>query len=82
MLCCFFRSLKIAIDVIDASADFLAKTKRVIAVPVLYFFVIMVLVIAWMPAMMCILSIGIDKENVTPNKSIPQTKNIQFIDDE
>lgn len=34
-ICCMFNSLKIAIDVIDASADFLAKTKRVILVPVL-----------------------------------------------
>jgi len=36
---CGFKSLKFAIDVIDASADFLAGTKRIIAVPVFYFFI-------------------------------------------
>jgi len=40
MLCCIFcsyKSLKVAIDVVDASADFTKKTKRIIGVSVVYF---------------------------------------------
>jgi len=36
---CGFNSLRVAINVIDASADFLAKTKRLIGVPVFYFLI-------------------------------------------
>lgn len=36
-VCCGYSSLKIAIDCIDASADFLARTKRIIAVPFVFF---------------------------------------------
>lgn len=37
MIYCGYNQLKTAIDVIDAAADFLAKTKRIIAVPIVYF---------------------------------------------
>jgi len=56
-----FNSLKIAIDVIDASADFLAKTKRVILVPVLYFFVNLVAVLVWLAAFISVTTMKIDK---------------------
>jgi membrane protein YqaA with SNARE-associated domain len=36
-VCCGYKSLKMAIDVIDASADFLAKTKRILLVPGIFF---------------------------------------------
>ena len=58
MLCYGFRSLKTAIDVIDASADFLAGTKRIILVPVLYFFVTITVIFLWLLALACIYSIG------------------------
>ena len=38
-ICCFRDSLSIAIDIIDASADFLDDTKKIIAVPVVFFFI-------------------------------------------
>jgi hypothetical protein len=60
-LCCVwcgFNSLKTAIDVIDASADFLAKTKRIILVPILYFFVTILFISVWLACMLCINSIG------------------------
>jgi hypothetical protein len=69
MVCCFFKSLKIAIDVIDASADFLAATKRVILVPILYFFVNMLAILVWMPASITILSIGF--ETITADENNP-----------
>jgi len=58
MLICGFNQLKIAIDVVDASADFLRKTKRVILVPVVYFFAQVLVVLVWMFAMICVWSIG------------------------
>lgn len=60
-VCCMFTSLKIAIDVIDASADFLAKTKRVILVPVLYFFVNLIAVLVWLLAFISVSTMGIEK---------------------
>jgi hypothetical protein len=39
MIYCGYDQLKTAIDVLDASADFLAGTKRIFLVPVFYFFV-------------------------------------------
>ena len=36
---CFRDSLRIAIDIIDASADFLDDTKKIIGVPVVSFFI-------------------------------------------
>jgi len=57
-LVCGFHQLKIAIDVIDASADFLRKTKRIILVPVVYFFLQVIVVMTWMFAMCCIWSTG------------------------
>jgi hypothetical protein len=39
VLCCNFRSLKIAISIIETAADFFADTKRVAFVPMFYFVV-------------------------------------------
>lgn len=58
MIFCGYSQLKTAIDVIDAAADFLAKTKRILAVPVLYFFITMIVIAIWMGSMMALLSMG------------------------
>jgi hypothetical protein len=55
---CNFDSLKKAIDVIDAAADFLAGTKRVILVPGIFFMLSILAVSAWMGAMACVLSLN------------------------
>lgn len=68
---CGFKSLKIAIDTIDASADFIAKTKRIILVPVLHFFIILVVFLVWLSAILCVYSMGDFKPDPTP---IPQAK--------
>jgi len=70
---CGFKSLKMAIDVIDASADFLNKTKRVLLVPILYFFVTLVIVLVWCGMMLCVVSLN----KVVPSKTIPQLKSIE-----
>ena len=58
MIYCGYNQLKTAIDVIDAAADFLAKTKRILAVPVLYFIITMFVIATWMGAMMSLWSMG------------------------
>lgn len=55
---CGYKSLKLAIDTIDASADFLARTKRIIFVPVFYFVLSFVVSIVWLYAFLNVFSIG------------------------
>lgn len=58
MICCGRKSLQRAIDVIDASADFIAHNKRVIAVPILHFFLTLLVVIIWFGAYICVASLN------------------------
>jgi len=37
----------LAIDVIDASADFLAETKRILVIPLIFFILSMLSIILW-----------------------------------
>ena len=71
---CSFKSLKLAIDVIDASADFLAGTKRIVLVPILYFFLILIAIMVWSGAVACVMSMG----KITADDIIPQGKNVEW----
>jgi hypothetical protein len=51
---CFFTQLRQAIRVIETAADWLADTKRMIFVPINWFFVAAVFFMLWMGAVMCI----------------------------
>ena len=66
MLWCGYQSLKLAIDVIDASADFLAGTKRILGVPLLYFFITILFLVFWLTAVISVHSIG----NITGSNSL------------
>lgn len=57
-VCCGYSSLKTAIDVIDASADFLAKTKKIIAVPFIFFFINIIAIAIWLPSMFYVASMN------------------------
>lgn len=60
-LCCVicgFKSLKLAIDVIDASADFLTETKRILLVPIFYFLVSVIVFMGWVYAFMNVASMN------------------------
>lgn len=60
-LCCTFcgrKHLKLAIDVIDASADFIAGNKRVILVPIIYFVLTIFAFCIWIVAMLCVVSLN------------------------
>jgi hypothetical protein len=74
---CGFRSLKLAIDVIDASADFLAETKRIILVPVFYFFVTIIIFMSWVFAYLNVASMNEIKADTT---IIPQFKDLVWKD--
>jgi choline transporter-like protein 2/4/5 len=78
MLVCGFNQLKVAIDVVDASADFLRKTKRVISVPVVYFFFTVVVVMVWLFAMVCIWSIGTITAKTGVTNPYFQLKTVKF----
>jgi hypothetical protein len=71
-VCCGYKSLKMAIDVIDASADFLAGTKRILVVPGIFFFFQLMSVLVWIGAMMCVVSMN----EIVANPSIPQGKEL------
>lgn len=68
---CSFRSLKLAIDVIDASADFIRDHKRVIGVPVLYFVFTMTFLVLWLASMTFVIS-----ENTIEAGKFPMDKNL------
>jgi hypothetical protein len=57
VICCF-KSLKLAIDVIDAAADFLNATKRIIFVPILYFVLTMIVFLVWIGAFSAVASMN------------------------
>jgi len=58
MVCCGYSQLKVAIDVIDAAADYTKKTKRIIGVSVLYFVLQMIVFIIWLFSVACLWSWG------------------------
>lgn len=61
MLCCIicgYKSLKLAIDVIDASADFLFRTQRLLLVQLLFYVVTIVAIGVWLGAIFCVISLN------------------------
>jgi len=78
--CCIWwgkKSLKLAIDVIDAAADFTAGNKRVIIVPLVYFGFAICWVVIWLLSFLCV--IGLNKITVAEDISdIPQDRDINW----
>lgn len=74
LLCCFWKSIKIAIALIDATADFFAATKRIIFVSLVYFVVTIVVFIVWMAGMACITSLN----TITVDMTTLQGKDIEW----
>ena len=66
--------MKLAIDVIDASADFMYSNMRIIMVPILHFIITLIFLIIWIGAVGCVISMNDIKINTT----IPQTKSFEF----
>lgn len=57
-LYCFWSSIKLAINVVDASADFVMATKRILIIPFVYFIVSVIVVIGWFIGYMMVMSIN------------------------
>lgn len=72
-VCCAWSQLQNAIDVIDASLDFLNDTKRIIFVPMVHFVFQVILFVVWCCCFACLISTN----TITPS-SIPQMKNIEW----
>ena len=70
LVCCWKKDLQRAVDVIDASADFIAHNKRVILVPNLHFLVTFVSAILWYGAFLCVISLN----QIYPDPIIPQNR--------
>jgi choline transporter-like protein 2/4/5 len=76
-LCCIVcarKSLGLAVDVIDASADFVAGTKRVILVPNLHFVFQVIVFLIWLGSMVCVISLN----DIEPSTVIPQGRSIKW----
>ena len=73
---CNWGDLKTAIDVIDASSDFLADTYRIVWTPIIHFILQMIVVFVWLGAMCCVVSMN----DITANEMIPQMKDLEWKD--
>jgi hypothetical protein len=80
VVCCAFKSLKVAIAVIETAADYFSDTKRVVLVPVLFFFLTIVVFLGWIVAMICVASIGeISVEGVAYETQVKTIENPEFV---
>lgn len=67
---CLRDSLQKAIDVIDASADYIAGNKRVILVPNFHYILMIAFSIVWLGAFLCVVSLN----EVVADEDIPQNR--------
>lgn len=74
LICLRKKDLQQAIDVIDAAADFLRDNKRVLLVPILHFFFTLIVVILWMGAMICVVSLN----KIEADAIIPQGRDLTW----
>lgn len=74
-LVCCFKSLRIAIAIVETAADWFADTKRIIFVPILYFFLGICVIAAWISAIVCIGSIA---EGEIGASSTSQMKTVEW----
>jgi hypothetical protein len=65
-LWCNRTSLETAIAIIDATADFMMDTKRLMAVSVMYFMVTMIIFFMWLFACGCVMSMSKFKDPENP----------------
>ena len=72
---CGYKHVKIAIEVIDASADFTVENKRVIGVPILYFFITLISFFVWLYSLACVVALN---PITADNGIIPQNRTIEW----
>lgn len=74
LVCCYWRKIGEAASVIDAAADMLRDTKRLMFVNVLFFVLTILIIVIWVYGLLGLLSMG----EITPNSKIPQGKHIKY----
>jgi hypothetical protein len=62
---CMCKTLIISIAILEAAADFVGSTFRIISVPIIFFFINLAVFFMWIIAAVCVFSIG-TIESVTP----------------
>lgn len=55
---CMCRTLVISIAILEAAADFVGSTFRVILVPIIFFFINFIVFFGWAAGALCVFSIG------------------------
>lgn len=74
---CYWSDLETAINVVDASADFLADTFRIIFTPMFHFLLTFIVLLLWVAAMACVISMN----DIEASTTFPQMKNLTWRDD-
>jgi hypothetical protein len=75
---CKWNDLKLAIEIVNASADFLAQTKRLLATPLVYFVFLFAFFLFWLSCIICVESMG--QIVPDPKDKIPFDKDIKWDD--
>jgi hypothetical protein len=73
-LCCLWSALRVAMNVIDAAADFLRDTKRTIVAPLVHFLMGVVVFILWLACFACVISMN----DIKADKKISQFKSLTW----
>lgn len=73
-LVCNQKALRVSIRIIEVAGDFVADTKRVMFVPVGFFFVAIITSFAWLYGYICITSIG----TITIENQLSQEKDVAY----
>jgi hypothetical protein len=74
---CYWGDLETAINVVDASADFLADTFRIIFTPMFHFILTFIVLILWVAAMACVVSMN----DIEASPNFPQMKKLTWKED-
>ena len=73
MIICFWNALKVSIAIIETAADYFADTKRILFVPVFWFFMAIVVFLVWLVGIVGVHSIG----DITVESVRTQNKNVE-----
>jgi len=58
VVCCLLKTLKMAIAILEAAADFVTDTLRIVAVPIISFFWTAIWIVVWTGIAICVYSVG------------------------
>ena len=80
MVWCFWAALKLAIEIVNCSADFLAKTKRLMAVPFMYYLFLFLFFLYWLACVISVESMGKIEANPNGTPYMPMGKKVRWDD--